>query len=184
MLALPQYVVSTVSERGFIGVYDQSALIGDGWIGVLLLSDGTCIWGRFCDLDPAAHTASFLPDDPRDLLRAHAGNSYTYLDGYWGERAELVLDRSVQWKPAAFEPQDAVQYATPDGTARTVFRADAPPGGTVVPKGWDHDHCEICWATISQATSDRGYLTSDHRWVCTVCYDAYVVNRSLEFVTL
>lgn len=41
----------------------------------------------------------------------------------------------------------------------------------------DHDHCEFCWAEISDRTVDdhtqfsEGWTTDDrHRWVCAPCF--------------
>ena len=39
---------------------------------------------------------------------------------------------------------------------------------------WDHDHCEMCWATFSTSTKDQqeGYATLDrYRWLCPDCFD-------------
>ena len=41
--------------------------------------------------------------------------------------------------------------------------------------GWDHDHCEFCWAkfTDSDKVPDalhEGYATDDeYRWICATC---------------
>lgn len=40
-------------------------------------------------------------------------------------------------------------------------------------KGWEHDHCEFCYARISLSEGDLqiGYTTSDHyRWICESCF--------------
>ena len=39
--------------------------------------------------------------------------------------------------------------------------------------GWDHDHCEFCWAKFSLIEGDlhRGYSTEDgYRWICEDCF--------------
>ncbi len=43
-------------------------------------------------------------------------------------------------------------------------------------EGWDHDHCEFCWAKFSLGEGDlnRGYSTEDeYRWVCESCVDNF-----------
>jgi hypothetical protein len=40
---------------------------------------------------------------------------------------------------------------------------------------WDHDHCELCWATFGpRAMADAfqvGYTDQDeYRWVCETCF--------------
>lgn len=41
----------------------------------------------------------------------------------------------------------------------------------VSPKpGWDHDHCEFCWAKFPEEW-EAGYCTLDgQHWICLVCY--------------
>jgi hypothetical protein len=42
--------------------------------------------------------------------------------------------------------------------------------------GWDHDHCEFCWATFSLEPGDlnAGYATPDgYRWICFHCYEDF-----------
>ncbi len=64
---------------------------------------------------------------------------------------------------------------------RLTNQADYLTGVTLYKKrwvslrqGWDHDHCEFCWATFSD-TGDpdhlhEGYATADHyHWVCPAC---------------
>jgi hypothetical protein len=45
--------------------------------------------------------------------------------------------------------------------------------------GHDHDHCEFCWARISDRPRagyeyDRAYATLDQRrWICEPCFDDF-----------
>jgi hypothetical protein len=39
--------------------------------------------------------------------------------------------------------------------------------------GWEHDHCEFCWAKFSERPGDLnvGYATDDdYHWVCEQCF--------------
>jgi hypothetical protein len=40
--------------------------------------------------------------------------------------------------------------------------------------GWDHDHCEFCWAKFAEADAPEvrreGYVTAEGRWVCASCF--------------
>ena len=43
-------------------------------------------------------------------------------------------------------------------------------------QGWDHDHCEFCWAKFSLEPGDlnAGYSTEDgYRWLCPDCYEDF-----------
>jgi hypothetical protein len=48
-----------------------------------------------------------------------AQRDWEVLDGYWGERAEIVLDQDRRWVRARFEPTDAVRL---QGTAGVWLR--------------------------------------------------------------
>lgn len=40
-------------------------------------------------------------------------------------------------------------------------------------KEWDHEHCEFCWAKISEYpdTLHEGYTTEDgYYWICPECF--------------
>lgn len=40
-------------------------------------------------------------------------------------------------------------------------------------EGWDHDHCEFCWAKFSSLPDElhEGYSTKDqYRWICKACF--------------
>ena len=46
--------------------------------------------------------------------------------------------------------------------------------------GWDHDHCEFCWADFGAAKSDHiefdgGYVTAEdnYHWICTPCFEDF-----------
>lgn len=43
-------------------------------------------------------------------------------------------------------------------------------------QGWEHDHCELCWANFSLEPGDvnAGYSTKDcYRWICPDCYEDF-----------
>ena len=50
---------------------------------------------------------------------------------------------------------------------------------TVIPDGWNHDHCELCWQTISDFTDentiDTAY-TDGSKWVCPGCFQGVIVD--------
>jgi hypothetical protein len=43
-------------------------------------------------------------------------------------------------------------------------------------EGWDHDHCEFCWAKFSEGPEDInfGYATTDdYHWICEQCFSDF-----------
>lgn len=52
-----------------------------------------------------------------------------------------------------------------------------PEHTELVEDGWSHDHCEICWWTLTESDNPdegEGYTTDGHRWVCTECYEKFI----------
>jgi hypothetical protein len=57
-----------------------------------------------------------------------------------------------------------------------------PEGGTLIKSGWDHEHCDICWETISPHTDQAAMFSEPDHWICRKCYETFVVPRSLDFI--
>src|SRR5207302_34276 len=57
----------------------------------------------------------FAPDNPDDLATIRARPDWDVLDGYWGERAELVLDQTRRWDKTRVQPTDAIRVQGPTG---------------------------------------------------------------------
>ena len=97
---------------------------------------------------------------------------------WWTKRQlDLVEDRSRTWRREKFESSPAVEHRV-DGV-RVLGKVEAgAPGPTVIAEGWDHEHCELCWAKISQlpGSSPEGYTDGNH-WICLDCFNQYVQPR-------
>jgi len=191
MTDLPRLTIEAVEDRRCHAAFEPSSMIGERWIGCLH-ADDRFVWGRFVDVDAERRRCAFLLDDPTVTLVT--GTSYPYFDGYWGERAELVLDARRSWEPRRFAPQDAVEFRTDSGrvlqstskpNAERLYRREssegASEGARVVPGGWDHEHCAVCWETIGTATSEA-FFSEPSEWVCAACYARFIVPRSLDFI--
>ena len=50
----------------------------------------------------------------------------------------------------------------------------------VIPAGWDHEHCELCWEHIEPG--DVGHVDPGEHWVCKSCYTQYVSAHDLSFL--
>jgi hypothetical protein len=180
---LPHLAIAAIRADCCAGHFDPSPWVGEGWIGGLYVGGGRFLWGRFRQVDPAAPTCAFYPDQAADLAAVQPGRSYPYVDGYWGERAELVLDEGRRWQRARFEPSDAVRFPSPaGGWLATRSSPEAPGGGEVVPGGWDHEHCDICQKKIGRGGEPEGFSSPPDAWVCEECYTNFVAPRSLGFV--
>jgi hypothetical protein len=49
---------------------------------------------------------AFVPDDPAVIERLLPDTEWAILDGYWGERAELVLDTTRKWQRSLYDDSD------------------------------------------------------------------------------
>jgi hypothetical protein len=69
---------------------------------------------------------SFAFKNPESAPDIQPGESIRYIDGYWGERAIITLDRSLDWQELTFRPRDAIK-TSPNGRKEEI------------PGGWDHE---------------------------------------------
>ena len=129
--------------------FGRETWVDDEYIGYLRRG-ATCIRGRWRKL---TDLWEFTLADPHTIPPFHAEEEVEVFDGYWGERAQLVLSESTSWSPATWRQSE------------------------------DHDHCAICWATISAHENRSHVESSDGVRVCPACYRNYVQVRSLAFIT-
>ena len=105
-------------------------------------------------------TVEVMPS-PESLPPLGSNREFDVWDGYWGERAELVLDRTLKWEARHWTAEDQEAH--------------------------DHRHCIFCWANIDghvdaencfQDFFDCGYPA------CPPCYRRFVEPRSLDFTPI
>jgi hypothetical protein len=177
MANLPTFQISEIATDHCLGRLDPYSLLNEKWAFCLLVRNQV-IWGRFLNIDENQTSAEFWPENPALLRELTAGVAVTFLDDYLGQRAEAVLDVGRTWDRALFEARDAVQYST---GLMTIAGPDAPAGGVIVPGGWNHTHCFVCHATISEV-HPVFYQSSEGERVCEACHTNYIVPRSLAFL--
>ncbi len=89
---LPKFTVSRVEPTGVTGAFKSPLLLGDGWDGYLAPEQWQCLYGKFFSFVLSTRQAIFKPDE-KGPSGPVAKKTYRYIDGYWGERVELVLDK-------------------------------------------------------------------------------------------
>src|SRR5262249_36049979 len=100
-------------------------------------------------------------------------------EDWWVDwQRELVEDRSRNWREQQFRPTDAVEFDHESGQRLGKAESADPAGGTIIPGGWDHEHCALCWATISpyQGHEPVG-VTAGREWPCRTCFQRYIEPR-------
>jgi hypothetical protein len=179
---LPKFTVTAAGTDFYVGRFDSSPWVKEDGIAGVYDQGPRFVWGRFRQVNSGDSTCSFYPDEAGGSCPLQPGTSYPYIDGYWGERAELVLDQSRTWTETAFAPSDMVLfYPDQGGRLGTRSSPNAPAGGDVVPGGWDHEHCAICWRTIGCGGEPRGYFGDPDTWICGECYAKHVRAQSIAF---
>ncbi len=76
------------------------------------------------------------------------------------------------WGLTDWVPKDAYRSRSPGWT---VLSSAPTPGSAqeVIPGGWDHDHCDICfWELNASGDPDRasGYWDGEYGWLCRKCH--------------
>ncbi len=103
----------------------------------------------------------------------------TYAIGFWWApyQLELAQDVTREWNKQLFVPRNGIAFHDKGVTRmrRLEEGEEVPRGAELVPEGWEHEHCALCWQTISCAESDdhEGY-TDGNYWLCAVCYQRYI----------
>jgi len=130
--------------------YGSEKWVRPGWLGDLRVGN-RFVTGRWAEANPLW---TFSPKDANALQTIGELREFEVFEGYWAERAELVLDESLNWADTAWTDSS------------------------------DHDHCRICWATISSKENTRHFAASPSSRVCLSCYSLYVKPRSIDFSQL
>jgi len=168
---LPVFVVSAVQQDSpqLTGKVNRWRWVGEGHIAYLCFGGNKFVEGKFRNVRRFRKIVSFAFKDPDLAPEIKPGESIRYFDSYWGERALIVLDRSLDWQEISFEPRDAIKTFH-DGTKEEI------------PGGWDHEHCAICWATISQKENQDFMKSSQDDCVCLACFHNHVEPRNIDFI--
>lgn len=130
--------------------YGSEVWVKQGWLGDLRVRNRFVV-GRWSKV---GSQWAFTPKDAAELESLASVQQFQVFDCYWGERAEIALDESLDWD-------------------RTTW--DAPS---------DHDHCCFCWATISVYENTDHYMVHANLRACSACYLSYVQLRSIDFRAL
>jgi hypothetical protein len=170
---LPKFIVETVNYESdkiiLAGKVDRWEWIGEGYFTDIFLDEHNIIEGEFLEVNKESLSAKIIIKSIIERGKIQTKKSYPYFDGYWGERAQLVFNSSLEWAKTNFKPSDAIRHYN-DGRVETIK------------DGWDHEHCNICWATID-FTENTVYMKSNQGdEVCQECFDNYIKRKSIDFI--
>lgn len=108
----------------------------------------------------------------------HSGHSYDFYPQWNPGQLELAQDSNRQWRKETFAKKDMITFKAKTGTiGRKLEEGEKIKGGTVVPGGWDHVHCELCFETISAEKGCTHYgFTDGNEWLCEACHEKYIAS--------
>ena len=187
---LPQFTVDTVHvEPGgdAIVVGRLSHLRGvrneSGW---LHRRPGPSIVGTLDRMPSAAGEAvAFRTPDAALAPELRAGAVFPWVDWYWQPyHVDMILDG--EWERRRFAPGPARYFRLNGVTGWQPDDGPLPDGAEdlgVRAGGWDHEHCELCRATIGAGGAAEGRVTPHDLWLCEPCFHRYAEPRDLGFMT-
>lgn len=142
--------------------------------------------GRLTAVDPDAATGVMNVFTKHVLPAVVPGASFPVYDDYWFGRLHHALGPAGRWARKAFAAPDSfveIDEATGVRKWRQAVPGDAARAdGEVVPGGWDHEHCDICWRHVGLGGDLEGYVNGHDFWLCVDCHDRYVATGDLRFV--
>ncbi len=107
------------------------------------------------------------------------GNTYTFTSWWRPEQLEIAQDDSRPWQKQSFVAKDLILFSIEGGRLGRQAAEGEVIGKeeTRVKDGWEHEHCFLCWRTISTAEGEphEGY-TDGTIWLCETCYQTYVAS--------
>ena len=88
----------------------------------------------------------------------------------------VVACRGAEWTRQRWHPRPALVHRSGGGMSLYGGQRYDSAKVDLVPDGWTHDHCEVCWWELFEsddATHGIGY-TDGRTWLCTECYERFV----------
>ncbi|MEP6622383.1 MAG: hypothetical protein ABJE47_23875 [bacterium] len=188
---LPQFAIAeiqegpTPGERVLVGRFSHLRGLRNerGWLyrhgGVSLIGDLRTV--------PVSsdERALFITPDAALAPELAPGLTYPWLDGYWDPRhVAMVLAPEESWRRRTFAATPARYFRLEGATGWQPVEAELLEGteDLGVRKGaWDHEHCELCNASIGAGGTADGFVNPDDYWLCVDCHERYAVPHDLSF---
>ena len=92
---------------------------------------------------------------------------------------EVAACRTHSWSQAHWQRRPALVHRSGGVTSLFVGQTFDPTKIDLVPDGWSHDHCAICYWTLSDSGTDEetiGYTDERGDWVCSECYHQFLAS--------
>ncbi len=102
-----------------------------------------------------------------------------------GQAYHVTMILEGKWNQRYFVPEDAVHFEVNGVHGWKINSGKLPEGAkqtSIQPKGWDHEHCELCDARIGNDGFELGYIDDNEHWICPDCFTKWAKPKSLKFL--
>lgn len=107
------------------------------------------------------------------------GEKYAFRCFWTPLQLKIAQSNPEQWHKEFFKTSDMLAFKNKDDSliGKKMVDGEVIGDGIVVPKGWEHEHCSLCWKTISELEHYEhfGYMNNSD-WLCQFCYDKYITS--------
>ena len=117
-----------------------------------------------------------MPSEPTVLIH---GDAWKFVD----IADQIAACRTHTWRREHWQRRPALVHRFGGTVALYHGQTFDPAKIDLVPHGWSHDHCAICWWTLHDSGSDEeriGYSDECGNWVCAECYQQFLDANSNE----
>ncbi len=182
----PQFVISAVdikeAEIQFRGFFKDIKGVSErrSW----LVNGQEYYIGDLNNLDVNKKTATFVNWDEASKM-VKKGAEFYWIDGYWNrDLIWRILDEDKPWIKEKFKAQNAQVFIQNGVRGWCKVGYKIPAGavlGEIIPDGWDHEHCSICWTKIGKSGQEDCYRDEDRYYLCVSCFEKYASQHNLAF---
>jgi hypothetical protein len=104
------------------------------------------------------------------------------VESWWTpDQLACATDPTRRWERRRFQTSDMIWERQPGGghIGHRKQPGEQPEAGAeLVRDGWDHEHCRLCWETISARPGEaHECFTDGEDWVCGACFRKYIAPR-------
>ena len=103
------------------------------------------------------------------------------IEEWWmDDQINLVMDKTRKWELKPFKSTAGIWLPTDKGSllGRAQDHKEIPDGAVIDNNSWDHEHCELCFETISdKGDYQRVGYTDGKSWLCVSCYTEYIESQ-------
>lgn len=91
--------------------------------------------------------------------------------------------RQLKWTYKIWKPTPALIDKSGGSSRQYLGQQFDPKCFDLIEDGWTHDHCEICFTTISNKAGygeTEGYVTENDDWICEECYSLFIKPDAVQ----